>query len=337
MRKKSFLKDLYTLIPLVFSGLLCIGLIFILWQKISYTPQFEQQLNELFSLFIAISGILAVFIMVCLVLFAIGLKKNKNVELGSLERINQKMHDFREIVEILVRSKMWLPGLKEYIDEEFSGLTFFQVKEFYKGKSKLAIEFLQEKNSYAGTENLYLELKSLLLTDPKQKQVPETILKPEIFKKELIQKWLEHKCGSGLWYYFGYKFGAYKDALDLDAIYERHQEKIMTLANSIDSKAFEDSSFNEVFLSKLGEYISNEVIPKLYQIQEKSAENLPALTRYLYVLLLLLVFFGVLLPIAYVLFSLTSLFLIISYSFVISLIFFVSTTFFRFLNTMVND
>ena len=60
-----------------------------------------------------------------------------------------------------MRSKIWLPGLKEYIDEEFSGLTFFQVKEFYKGKSKLAIEFLQEKNNYAGTENLYLELKSL--------------------------------------------------------------------------------------------------------------------------------------------------------------------------------
>ena len=337
MKKKSFLKDLYTLIPLVFSGLLCIGLIFVLWQKISFTPQFEQKLQDLVSLFIGISGVLSVFIMISLVLFAISLKKNKRFELGSLERINQKMHDFREIIEILVRSKIWLPGLKEYIDEEFSGLTFFQVKEFYKGKSKLAIEFLQEKNNYAGTENLYLELKSLLLTDPKQKQIPETILKPDIYKKELVQKWLEHKCGSGLWYFFGYKYGAYKDALDLDAVYERHQEKIMTLANSIDNKTFEDSSFNEVFLSKLGEYISNEVIPKLYQIQEKSSESLPSLTRYLYVLLLLLVFFGVLLPLIYVLINLSILFLVVCYAFVISLIFFISTTFFRFLNKIVND
>ena len=153
----------------------------------------------------------------------------------------------------------------------------------------------------------------------------------------MVQKWLEHKCGSGLWYFFGYKYGAYKDALDLDAVYERHQEKIMTLANSIDNKTFEDSSFNEVFLSKLGEYISNEVIPKLYQIQEKSSESLPSLTRYLYVLLLLLVFFGVLLPLIYVLINLSILFLVVCYAFVISLIFFISTTFFRFLNKIVND
>ena len=129
---------------------------------------------------------------------------------------------------------------------------------------------------------------------------------------------------------------SYKEALDLDAIYERHQEKIMMHAISIDSKAFEDSSFNEVFLSKLGEYITNEVLPKLYQLQEKSSEKLPAISRYLYLLFLLLVFFGVLLPLAFFLFNLTILSLIVSYSFVISVVFFISTTFFRFLNNSVN-
>jgi len=336
MKKKSFLKDLHTIIPLVFSGLLCIGLIFILWQKTTLVLQFEQKLIELTSIFIGISGFLAVFIMLYLTLIAIGLKNNKKEGIDGLERIHQKMHDFREIIEILLQSKMWLPGLKEYIDDEFSGLTFFQVKEFYKGKSKLAIEFLQEKNNYADTENLYLELKSLMQTDVKQKHIPETVVKPDFYKKELIQKWLEHKSGSGLWYYFGYKFGAYKDALDLNSIYERHQEKIMTLANSIDSKAFEDSSFNEGFLSKLGEYITTEVMPKLYQLQEKSSGKMPAFSRYLYLIFLLLVFFGVLLPLAYLLFNLALLLLIVSYAFVISVVFFLSTTFFRFLNTSVN-
>ncbi|WP_116693805.1 hypothetical protein [Marixanthomonas spongiae] len=331
------MKDLYTLIPLVFSGLLCIGLIFLLWQKTTRDLQFKQELIELSSLFIGISGFLALFIMLYLLIIVMGLKKSRKTGMDGLDQLIQKMNYFREIVELLVQSKIWLPGLKEYIDVEFAGLTFFQVKEFYKGKSKLAIEFLQEKNNFADTENLYLELKSLLLTDPKQKQLPESVVAPSFYKKELVKKWLEHKCGSGLWYYFGYKYGTYKDALDLEAVFERHQEKIMLLANSIDTKVFEDSSFNEVFLSKLGEYATKELIPKLYQLQKQTSKKIPTSTRYLYLLFLLLVFFGVLLPLTFLLLKFSIVILIIGYAFVISLVFFISTTFFRFITQLLES
>ena len=147
-------------------------------------------------------------------------------------------------------------------------LIFFEVKEFYKGKSKLAIEFLQESHHYGDTENLYLELKSLLMTKPKVRKLPKNIIYPKIYNKEILEKWLEHKCGSGLLYYFGYKYSIYKETLDIEAVFERHQDKIMSLANSIDPVIFEDSSFNEVFLSKLGDYMSNAILPKLFQLQE---------------------------------------------------------------------
>lgn len=112
------------------------------------------------TIFISISGFLAAIIMVYLAAAAVNLKATRTTAIDSLSKITQKMHNFRSIIELLMRSKMWLPGLKEYIDEEFAGLTFFEVKEFYKGKSKLAIEFLQEQHHYEDTENLYLELKS---------------------------------------------------------------------------------------------------------------------------------------------------------------------------------
>lgn len=232
---------------------------------------------------------------------------------------------------------MWLPGLREYIDDEFAGLTFFEVKEFYKGKSKLAIEFLQETHHYQDTENLYLELKSLLMTNPKQKTIPENISYPKVYERDIVEKWLEHKCGSGLWYYFGYKYGVFKDALDYNVVFERHQEKIMTLANSIDSSAFEDSSFNEVFLSKLGEYMVNEVIPKLFQFREKMDSKMPGIVRYLYTIFLFLVIFGILLPLAYLLFALPILSLIISIAFVVSIIFFLSISLYPFLQREANS
>ena len=337
MRKKSFFKDLHALIPLVFSGLLCITIVFLLWQKTNTDVLFIETLKNITTIFISISGFLAAFIMVYLASSALGLKKNRVTVIDSLSKITQKMHNFREIVSLLLQSKMWLPGLKEYIDDEFEGLNFFEVKEFYKGKSKLAIEFLQESHHYGDTENLYLELKSLLMTKPKDKKIPKNVVFPKIYDKAIIEKWLEHKCGSGLLYYFGYKFGVYKETLDIEAVFERHQDKIMSLANSIDPEAFEDSSFNEVFLSKLGDYMANNVMPNLFQLQENVDTKMPRILHYLYSIFLFLVLFGVLLPLGYLLFNLPILLLIFSFASIISIIFFLTTTFYQFLSKEINS
>jgi len=337
MKKKSFYKDLFTIIPLILSGFLCIGLVFLLRYQTNSTPDFTAKLSDLSTVFIGISGFLSAIIMVYLAAAVFSLKGKKKDTVSHLSKFTQKMHNFRSIIELLMQSKIWLPGLKEYIDDEFAGLTFFEVKDFYKGKSRLAIEFLQENQNYADTENLYLELKSLLMTSPKDKKIVGDITYPSSYSKDIVGKWLEHKCGSGLWYYFGYKFGAYKQALNLDAVFERHQEKIMVLANGIDSEAFEDSSFNEIFLSKLGEYMSKEVMPKLYQIQESMGDKLPRLLRYLYSIFLSLVLFGVLLPLFFLLFNLPISTLIISFAFVVSVIFYIATTFYQFLTTEINN
>lgn len=337
MRNKSFVKDLYTLIPLVLSGFLCIALIFFLQKKITSDISFVATLTNLSSIFLSLSGFLAAIIMIYLAWVAINMKKIRSTAIDSLSKITQKMHSFRTIIDILMRSKMWLPGLKEYIDDEFAGLNFFEVKEFYKGKSKLAIEFLQESHHYEDTENLYLEMKSLLMTSPRDKQTPESIKFPRMYNKDMVSKWLEHKCGSGLWYYFGYKYGDFKESLDYNSVFERHQEKIMTLANSIDGEAFEDSSFNEVFLAKLGEYMSKEVIPKLFQVQSNTDKQMPTIIKFLYSIFLMLVLAGVLLPLFFILFSLPIITLVLSYSVVISIIFFIAISFYQFVMKEANS
>ncbi len=329
--KNSISKDILGVLPLVLSGLLCIGLFFVFWQKSESSPDFALILEKILTTIIYISSIFAGLIMVYLAATVITVKTNRGQLLSELRRVNEKMHNFRSIVELLLRSKMWLPGLKEYIDEEYDGLSFFEVKEFYKGKSKLAIEFLQESHNYADTENLYLELKSLLYVNHRDKRVGENIENPKIYDKRLLEKWLEHKCGSGLWYYFGYKYSIYKEALNLNNVYERHEDKIMKLALSIDNEAFEDSSFNEVFLSKLGEYMTNEVIPKLYQFQEGFDKKLPRMVRYLYGIFTMLIIFGVLLPLVASLLQLSIIFSMVAVAVIIALVFFIATSLYQFL------
>ena len=337
MRNKSFFKDSYALIPIIISGLLCIILVFLLWQKVNANPLFRDTLSNISTIFISISGFLSAIIMVYLAASAMGVKNARIGMIDTLSKVTQKMHYFRNIVEILLGSKMWLSGLKEYIDDEFEGLTFFDVKEFYKGKSKLAIEFLQETHHYGDTESLYLELKSFLMTKPKEKRIPKVVNYPTSYNKDIIEKWLEHKCGSGLLYYFGYKFGIYKETLNFENVYERNQDKIMELANLMDSEVFEDSSFNEVFLSKLGDYMSNDVMPKLYQIQSQAGNSIPNVLRYLYSIFILLVVLGVLLPLCFLLFGLPILTLIVSFASVVSVIFFIAITFYQFLTSEINN
>ena len=222
MRKKLFSINYFILIPLVFSSILCILLIFFLDQKITNAPAFIELLEQQISLFIAISGVASILLVGYIVFSIFGANRLLGSSNNNLNVLVNKMNAARKIIEIIYKSKLWLPEVKTFIDVEFEGLSFFDVKEFYKGKSKLAIDYLEEKKGQDDTDTLYLELKSLLYTEPKQKQLPNTILYPLQYNTAILKKWLEHKVGSGLWYHFGYRFGDFKNALKIDALHERH-------------------------------------------------------------------------------------------------------------------
>ena len=160
MRENSFFKYLNTLIPLVFSGLLCIALVFILWQKTNTDQLFIDTLSNIITIFISISGFLAAFIMVYLASSALGLKKNRVQVVDNLSQITQKMHNFREIVNLLLQSKIWLPGLKEYIDNDFEAL----LKESFKtenSEGNIVTGVLRKiDNNYAVVDVIEEHLKS---------------------------------------------------------------------------------------------------------------------------------------------------------------------------------
>ena len=318
MRKKLFSINYFILTTLVLSGILCIFLIFFLNQKITQTPSFIEILQDQVSLFIAISGFTSIVLLGYIVFSIFSVNQMLSPGNTNLNMLIERMNAARKIIEIILKSKLWLPEVKTFIDDEFEGLSFFDVKEYYKGKSKLAIDYLEEKKGQDDTDTLYLELKSLLYTEPKQKHLPNSIIYPQQYNPAILEKWLEHKVGSGLWYHFGYRFGDFKNALNLDALHERHQDKIMSLAHTVNPSGFEDSSFNDVFLSKFGEYLNKDLIPKLFEAQSDKKNGLSASLKNLYLLFSGMLAVGVLLPLLITLFSLPNILLVVSFSFVIS-------------------
>ena len=83
--------------------------------------------------------------------------------------------------------------------------------------------------------------------------------------------------------------------------------------------------------------MSNNVIPKLFQLQEDVDTKMPRILNYLYFIFLFLVMFGILLPLSFLIFNLPVLLLIISYASIISIIFFLTTTFYQFLTKEINS
>ncbi len=335
--KHTFSQYIFVILPLLLAGSICGTLIFYLRNEVKIDSLFATQLLDLVAIFIGISILFVLALMGYLYHAVLSLKKLNNTSNTVFRDATQKMHNVRSIIEILINSKMWLPGLQEYLEEDFEGLTFFEVKDFYKGNSKLAIEFLQENHNYSETENLYLEMKSLLLTQPKNGKLSKNLNYPKTYDSPIVEKWIQHKVGSGLWYFFGYKYNTFKQALDIENILERRQDKIMSLAMSMDPEVFEENSFNEIFLSKLGEYITKTILPDLYQERTKKTPALPRRLQYVTVLLSLLLLLGVIAPLATLLLGLPIIVIIISYSFVCGFLCYLLLGFYQFLKFEITE
>ncbi len=335
MKFRHFINIVVPYIPAFTSGIVCIVLIYGLQL---YLPEAYRSFENLryILLLITFISILLVFILISFIFSKASRQRftgnNLNVEIDAL---TQKLHHFRNAVDVLVRSKVWAPGLKEYIDEEFADLNFFQMKEFYKGRSKLAIEFIEENNRFGETENLYLEAKSLLLQNPNESKV-SNFNNPRYYDKAILAKWTAHKCGSGLWYFFGYKYASFKEELDVSRIYERHQEKIMHYAVQMDMQRYQDIGFSEELISKLGEQVSEEIIPRLYSLTSQAHKRLPGIVNIAFILMLLLTIFGVFQPIATLLFQLPPLFSFISIAVVMSMLLFIVLAIYPFVMKEVN-
>ncbi len=335
MKLRYFINVVVPYIPAFVSGIICVGLIYGLENFLPEAFKTVENLRYILLLITFIS-VLLVFIFIAFIFTKASQQRftgtNLNVEINSL---TEKVHHFRNIVDILVRSKVWNPGLKEYIDEEFGDLNFFQMKEFYKGRSKLALEFIEENNRYGETENLYLESKSLLLTNPNDAKV-SNFSNPKNYDKTILAKWVAHKCGSGLWYYFGYKYPSFKDELDANRIYERHQEKILSYAIQLDTQRYQDMGFSEELLSKLGEQMSEDIIPRLYELTTQAHKKLPNIVNIAFVLMLILTIFGIFQPIATLLFQLPAIFSFISIAVVMSMLLFMVLAIYPFVMKEVN-
>ena len=106
MRKKLFSINYFILIPLVFSSILCILLIFFLDQKITNAPAFIELLEQQISLFIAISGVASILLVGYIVFSIFGANRLLGSSNNNLNVLVNKMNAARKIIERVLQREI---------------------------------------------------------------------------------------------------------------------------------------------------------------------------------------------------------------------------------------
>lgn len=319
MKSRNFIRLVAPYIPMLISILGALGVI--LGLHLGFPVERLAYLDYILYILTILSALLSIVILGFIINKAASLETKGNALREEIKHYTQQVHYFRDIADLLLQSQLWAPGLKEYLDKEFAGLNYFDIKEFYKGRNKLALEYIEQNNRFGQTESLYLEIKSLLLNHPAQ-SVVDDYANPKEYDLKILEKWDEHHVGNGIYHYFGFKYVNFKDELDVNRITETHQDRILEYAIQIDTLRYQEMGFSEELLSKLGLHLSEEIIPYLRLATQRSVKRLPLIINVSFVLLTALVIFGIFQPITILLFGLAPIFGFVSIAAVVGVFLF---------------
>jgi hypothetical protein len=335
MRKflKTVFKRILQGIPILSSLLVFLFLFATTFQMTCWDKEFGERISSLRTDIITISGILSGIIIAYLTSKVLQIRQEKIARLPELKDLTQKLHRFRSIVDKLIHSNLWVNGLSRFVDVQYKGLTYYDVNEISFVDSKItnqASQFISD-HTMGDTANLYLELKTFTPDIPFDRTLYSEFEVPVYYSTNMLEKWITHECGGGLYYYFDHKYGTYKGDLRLDNVYIGYQEDILKACLQIDRERYHGQVFDNKLLSKLGTQVTSDILPRLYRLQLHIEQDLPTITKYLFIVLLLLILFGVLMPLLIRVYNLNIIFDIISLTTVLTTSFYLMTSFYRFL------
>jgi hypothetical protein len=266
---------------------------------------------------ITVSGIIATLLVAFLISKISELKKEKSEKMPELNALTQKLHKFRQITNKLLHSNMWNDKLKGTINRKYKQLSYFDVNS--NNSFEQAKKFIND-HSINDSKYLFLELKSF---ENENMPFDETLLSEfevsRYYPTSILENWKTNHCGNGLWYYFEDKREAFKGCFKLFAVNQLVQNEIKQLAVKIDKERYKNCDFGYELLAKLGTQIDSDILPNLYSLQV-SIEYKPKIINFLWLVLSILIGFGILLPLFSILFSFPLFFDAVSVSVIVSLI-----------------
>lgn len=320
-------------VPILVSLIISIIIFKILLWKLNNQISFPETLVSSREYILTISGLLSGIIMAYLTSKVLQIREERIARLPMINELTQKVHKFRSIVNKLLSTDLLSRKVRYIVDTKYKGLTFYDYREnmFVDSKpTKQSIDYIND-NDCGGLSHLYLELRAFI---PKNHGFDETLYSEfevsTFYDTQLLEKWVKYDCGNGLWYYFENKYAVYKDNFNF-SVYEGYKNEIIESCLQIDKERYHDMPFGAKLLAKLGNQIYSDIIPKLFTAQLSIEKGLPKIVNYLFTIFVLLVVFGVVIPLLSNIFNLCFIWDIISISTTIGICAYIIFSFYGFM------
>lgn len=332
------MKTIYKYAPILVSVLISLTIYILLFYKLCSQSNFTLVLASSKDIILTIAGLLSGIIMAYLTSKVLQLREERMVNLPQINELTQKVHKFRSIINKILSTDLLPQAGRNIVDTKYKGLTFFDYKEilFVGSKpSELSAKYSQDTHC-GGISNLYLELRAFV---PKGHQFDETLYSEfeisKFYETLLLEKWVKYDCGNGLWYYFDNEYAIYKNKFNFN-IYQEYQKEILMLCLQIDKERYQGMQFDNQLLAKLGTQMHSDIIPKLFKAQLSIEKGLPVIINYLFIIFVLLVLLGVIIPLFSNLFMLCPVWDIISISGTIGICSYIILSFYGFMKQEIN-
>jgi len=182
-----------------------------------------------------------------------------------------------------------------------------------------------------GIAKLYLGLKSFVPSNRFDETLYSEFDVPKFYSTNIVENWDRYDCANVFWFYFEHKYQIHKDKLDFNNIYEPDKQSILETVVAIDRERYKGLDFGHELLSKFGNQLKDDILPKLYRLQTKIEKGLPTIVKLLFAISATLILFGFILPIINKIFCFHYIMDIISVSATISMSVYLLTGFCRFL------
>ena len=268
----------------------------------------KQNTMEAIELIALLSSIIAGIVIAFLAAKIIQIRQEKIALKPGLWELTRKLHYFRKIIrEIYNNDDFWPNGLPNYIRQNYSDLSYYDVRDIidvYKKTTKEASKFIQDENFGEIKKQAYLEMKSFFLPERIFDETVSSEFDVDLmYPSRILDKWEEYDCGNMIWYLFDNNYVLYVGQFNFNSFRISKQKEIEVLSKKIDKERYKNIEFGPLLLGKLGSQIYLDIIPQLNRLQHAFEQGLPSIVKFMYSIISLMLVFGVILPVIIKLFD----------------------------------
>lgn len=312
----SFKKNRYNYKICLSIFILTVLIIVLYRYHLKDTQKLIQLLNNIFQF----SGIYSALLITFIVSKIFQIRQEKLERLREIIVLSHKTTDFRRICEILVESyDFWNKDMRQIMDGKFKKLTYFQIhldEDSHKKLTKDRIDEYHNSKNIVGS-GFYLAVKSLIKhnDNPFQMELYDEYDYNIDYSVDILNKWVSAYSANCFFNYLEHKKASYKGAFDFSAIDKNDKEKIISLSKKINEKKYKKSVFNPELLVQLGNDFNSLILPRLFQLTYNNKKGLPKSLKFLILILIVIMIFGVFLPLILSAIRINDLYLILLSSF----------------------